>query len=110
MVALFSAEGQRVFHVVIGLPLSSGGGDNYESTVAPIVTALVGFRDEVRSAAKAAKPPMPEMLAMCDKLRDEGMVDLGVRVEDRAEGAVWKLDNPDELRKEVQAKRAAATE
>ena len=33
-----------------------------------------------------------------------------MRIEDRAEGAVWKLDDPAELRKEVQAKKAAQTE
>ena len=79
----------RIFGVIVtedfGFPVSSGGGDNYEQTVGPTVSALVGFRDDVRNAAKAAKPPLPELLAMCDKLRDEGMVELGVRVEDRAE-------------------------
>ena len=94
-----------------GFPLASaGGGDNYEQTVGPVVTALVGFRDEVRAAAKASKPPLPEVLAMCDKLRDEGMVELGVRVEDRADGAVWKLDDPATMRKEIAEKRAAAVE
>ena len=110
--AIYVTRILRIFGVItleeFGFPVASGGGDNYEASVGPIVTALVGFRDEVRTAAKASK--QNDMLAMCDKLRDEGMVDLGVRIEDRAEGAVWKLDDPAELRKEVQAKKAAQTE
>jgi hypothetical protein len=50
------------------------------------------------------------MLSLCDQLRDETLIDLGVRVEDRAEGALWKLDEPEVLRRELQAKQAKQLE
>ena len=43
-------------------------------------------------------------------MRDETCVDLGVRVEDRADGALWKLDDPATMRRELQAKAAAERE
>ena len=62
----------------------------------------------------AAKPLGAEafqtMLSLCDQLRDETLIDLGVRVEDRAEGALWKLDEPEVLRRELQAKQAKQLE
>ena len=104
----------RIFGVItleeFGFPVASGGGDNYEAAVGPMITALVSFRDDVRAAAKAATPPMPSLLDMCDALRDSTMVDLGVRVEDRTEGALWKLDEPETMRREIQAKLAARAE
>lgn len=112
--AMFVTRMLRIFGVItqddFGFPIASGGGDNYEATVGPVISAMVGFRDQVREAAKAAKPPQPELLAMCDQLRDSTMVELGVRVEDRTGGSIWKLDDKDTLRKEVQAKLAARAE
>ena len=82
------------------------------SQVGPIVEGLVRFRDEVRAAAKATSPPNSALLAMCDALRDSRMADLGVRVEDKGgeEGSVWKLDDPETLRREVREKLAMAAE
>ena len=71
-----------------GFPLGAAGGD-FEQTVSPYVTSLVGFRDEVRAAAKAAKAN--DLLALCDNLRDFKMVDLGVKLEDKDGGAEWAL-------------------
>jgi len=104
----------RVFGVIVqeefGFPIASGGGD-YEAQVGPVLNALVKFRDDVRTAAKPlGNEAFQTMLGLCDGLRDETMVDLGVRVEDRAEGAMWKLDDPEELRKELQAKLAKQLE
>ncbi|EFJ42920.1 hypothetical protein VOLCADRAFT_66444 [Volvox carteri f. nagariensis] len=47
--------------------------------------ALVAFRQEVCAMAAAAAEPR-EVLAACDRLRDQTLVDLGVRLEDRPEG------------------------
>jgi len=45
-------------------------------------------------------------MAACDNLRDETLVDLGIRLEDRANAkAVWKPDDPAVLRQEVQERR-----
>ena len=51
-----------------------------ESTIAPHVSALVAFRDEVRKLARAQGSQ--EALALCDQVRDEVLVDLGIRVEE----------------------------
>jgi len=46
-----------------------------------------------------------QLLEMCDDVRDNTMVDLGVRVEDRADGpSLWKLDDASTLRREVRRK------
>lgn len=43
-----------------------------------------------------------QLLEMCDDVRDNVMVDLGVRVEDRADlPSLWKLDDAATLRREV---------
>lgn len=76
----------------------------------PIISALVDFRDEVRATAKSSAPPLKSLLELCDRMRDQTMVDLGVRVEDRAEKALWSLADPSVMRKEMQAKLAAAME
>jgi cysteinyl-tRNA synthetase len=111
--AVYVTKMLRIFGVItqddFGFPVA-GGGDSYEQQVGPMLDALVSFRDEVRAQAKAAKPPLTSLLDACDSLRDSTLVDLGVRVEDRAEGALWKLDDPATLRKEVLAKVAAASE
>ena len=53
----------------------------------------------MRAAAKGA----PDLMGACDELRDTALVELGVRVEDRVDGARWTLDEPAVLRAEQQA-------
>lgn len=38
------------------------------------------------------------------------MLELGVRLEDRGDESIWKLEDPDVLRQEQQAKQQAAAE
>jgi len=50
-------------------------------------------------------------LEACDRVRDETMVNLGVRLEDRPTGkSVWKLDDPEVLKAEMAEKERLATE
>ena len=45
-------------------------------------------------------------MAACDNLRDETLVDLGIRLEDRSNAkAVWKPDDPAVLRQEVEERK-----
>ena len=44
------------------------------------------------------------------RIRDETMLELGVRLEDRGDESVWKLEDADVLRREQQAKQQAAAE
>lgn len=101
----------RVFGVCnaeeVGFPRSSGGAaGDYEQQVAPIVSSLVEFRDAVRASARETSPPASAMLALCDQMRDTKLVDLGIRLEDREGGALWKLDDPETMRKEMALKEA----
>lgn len=49
-------------------------------------------------------------MEVCDKLRDEVLPLLGVRLEDRPEGSIWKLGNKDEMLRELEQKKAAEQE
>eukprot|EP00962_Isochrysis_galbana_P040622 scaffold14749_cov126-Isochrysis_galbana.AAC.1 len=89
----------------------SGGAD----AAAPVVDALAAFRDAVRAGARAAAvggsdAGPADLLGLCDRLRDSTLVDLGIRLEDRPDGAVWRRDDPAEMRAEIEAKAAAAAE
>jgi cysteinyl-tRNA synthetase len=48
----------------------------------PYLRALSSFRDEVRRIAREQRPHK-EILALCDALRDNDMVDLGVMLDDQ---------------------------
>ena len=50
------------------------------------------FRDSIRENAKT---DFKNILAICDKFRDEEMVDLGIRLEDRqiGEPSIWKHES-----------------
>lgn len=109
--ATFITRILRVFGVAtqedFGFPVGGeGGGGGFEEQVGPVVSALVAFRDEVRKEAKG----VTSLMGACDELRDNALVELGVRVEDRADGARWTLDEPAVLRAEQQAKQAMAAE
>ncbi|KAL3921472.1 MAG: hypothetical protein SGILL_002730 [Bacillariaceae sp.] len=105
----------RVFGVVQGSDIigfsDSGSGESAskEETVAPFVDAFVDFREQVRNAAKAKSSP-GDFLRHCDDVRDETLANLGIRVEDSAETSVWKMDDPETIRKEVEEKRQKAAE
>eukprot|EP00038_Savillea_parva_P001693 m.106523 g.106523 ORF g.106523 m.106523 type:complete len:899 (+) comp10591_c1_seq1:83-2779(+) len=119
--AVYVTKMLRVFGVVdsedaIGFGASEGmgadGGVDVAATVGPFVESLVGFRDTVRSKARSKAEPK-EFLEACDTVRDETLVDLGVRLEDSTQEGVpsrWRLDNPEVLRQELAEKRAAELE
>ncbi|DBA81679.1 TPA: hypothetical protein ACH3X1_007426 [Trebouxia sp. C0004] len=76
---------------------------------AKYLDAFALFRDTVRSMAKSNKSA-GQILAACDRIRDETMLELGVRLEDRGDESVWKLEDPAVLRREQQAKQQDAAE
>ena len=88
---------------------SSEGGASKEETIAPFVDAFVDFREQVRNAAKSKGSP-GDFLKACDEVRDETMAKLGIRIEDSAEKSIWKMDDPEVIRKEVEEKREKARE
>jgi len=78
-----------------------GGGDaSKEEAMAPALDLIVKFRDEIRALARAGADTKAIMRA-CDEVRDVGLPELGVKLDDREGGALWKLSNPEELRREA---------
>ncbi|GAQ85783.1 Cysteinyl-tRNA synthetase [Klebsormidium nitens] len=87
---------------------AAGAGASKEQLLEPYLNAFAAFRDDIRSAAREGKSK-ETILQACDQVRDETMVDLGVRLEDRVDApSVWKLDDPETMRKERDAKKEAA--
>ncbi|XP_008484240.2 cysteine--tRNA ligase, cytoplasmic [Diaphorina citri] len=66
----------------IGFPLGGTGVEstNLEELVLPYLTILSEFRDNIRTEARLIKST--EILNQCDRLRDEVLPNVGVRLED----------------------------
>ena len=62
---------------------SGAGGKSFEEIIGPFVDELVKYRTEVISKAKGDPS---ELFALSDKLRDEILPSLGIKVEDRGVG------------------------
>ena len=89
----------------IGMDDVRAGAD--DGKLGDVLDALSQFRDSVRLHAKSGAPSK-SLLECCDCFRDEALIDCGVRLEDTADGSVWKLDDPEVLRREKEEKRASA--
>ena len=96
----------------IGLGDIAGGGgegrgsDSKEEAMAPVLDLVVKFRDEIRALARSGADAKALMQA-CDRVRDVGLPELGVKLDDREGGALWKLSTPEELRREAQREAEA---
>ncbi|PRW33977.1 Cysteinyl-tRNA synthetase isoform C [Chlorella sorokiniana] len=75
-----------------------------------MLAAFAAFQQEIAGLAAAGAPP-GEVLAACDRVRDDTLVDLGIRLEDKPDGSsVWKPEDPAVLRQEQEERRRAAAE
>ncbi|XP_029056571.2 cysteine--tRNA ligase, cytoplasmic isoform X1 [Osmia bicornis bicornis] len=92
-------------HDTIGFPVDSiTENSNVEETVMPYLEVLASFREKVRNHAKVLKAN--DILEECDKLRDEILPNIGVRLEDSNEELCKvKLVNKEELLREKECKR-----
>jgi len=114
-VAIYITKILRVLGVVQGNDIigfgesASDGGASKEDTVSPFVDAFVDFREQIRVAAKSKCGP-GDFLKHCDEVRDETLANLGIRIEDSADKSIWKMDDPEVIRKEVEEKRQKALE
>ena len=70
---------------------------------------MTKFRDDIRKLAQGGASAK-ELLTACDNLRDVGLPELGVKLDDKEGGALWKLYDADELKKEVAREREAKEE
>lgn len=97
-------------HDAIGFPIDNETTNaNMEETVMPYLEILSNFRESVRDHAKVLKAN--SILQECDKLRDDILPTVGVRLEDESgDSCKVKLVNKEELLKEREAKKKADQE
>eukprot|EP01080_Neovahlkampfia_damariscottae_P000663 gene663-8164_t len=82
---------------------STGSGDDFETELKPIMDIFVQFREKVREQSKKNKDQF--LLSLSDELRDDLLPLVGVRLEDKGEKSIWKLDDKETLIKERQLKK-----
>ncbi|KAI8375559.1 cysteinyl-tRNA synthetase [Blakeslea trispora] len=88
----------------------NGGAATTEEALMPYLRALSSFRDQVRLGARN-KVDHTDFLKLCDSLRDNQMVDLGVSLDDQEDGtALVKLVPREELIQIREKKLAMAAE
>lgn len=100
---------------VFGVSLSGDGGREAGEGAAqllPLCQVVADVREQLRALAREDSSDVKQLqvkqLQLCDAIRDTLLPPLGVRLEDREGGApTIKLVDPDELEKEIQAKKAA---
>lgn len=88
----------------------SGDGniEDRETSVMPFLEAMANFREVVRNEAKAQKNV--NILKECDRLRDNILPELGVRLEDHTTNTCVKLVDPEVLKREREQKEAVEKE
>ena len=75
--------------------------DSKEEVVGPFIDTISQFRDEIRTSAQ--EKDIKRVFEACDKLRQETLPQLGVRLEDRPGlPTIWKLYDKNELLKELE--------
>ncbi|TPX66703.1 cysteine---tRNA ligase [Spizellomyces sp. 'palustris'] len=88
-----------------GNPDIGNGVRKEETNMLPYLVALSAFRDAVRDLAQN-RGDYKDLLRLCDKLRDEDMVELGVVLDDREDGkALVKLVDKETLIRQREEKR-----
>jgi cysteinyl-tRNA synthetase len=85
---------------------SGGGGANREQVLTPVLDAVQEFRSTVRDKARSGDTSA--VLAACDTFRDTQLPPLGIRLEDKPDGSIWKLADPAEVMLEMEQKKAEA--
>jgi cysteinyl-tRNA synthetase len=92
-----------IFNDTLGFVASGdddAGTDSREQTLQPVLDALMEFRSAVRD--KARSKDIDAVLGLCDHFRDTLLPPLGIRLEDKKDGSVWKLADPAELIREME--------
>ncbi|KAK2720875.1 hypothetical protein QYM36_004679 [Artemia franciscana] len=108
-IAVFITHMFQVFGVIpkdesIGFPTETSSATS-EEQLYPYLKAFAQFREEVRKSAKEIGNH--DLLNVCDKVRDEILPELGVRLEDKESGKfIIKIESPETLIKERDVKRA----
>ena len=82
------------------------GGKNAEEILTPFINTITEFRGEIKDTCIIDKD-IKKVLTICDKLRDEILPNLGVRIEDKGKGekSVWKIFDKEEYLKEKEKEK-----
>lgn len=83
---------------------ATGESASREQVLGPVLDVLQTFRQSVRDLRNDPSA----LLQACDDLRDEHLAKLGIRLEDKGGGSLWKLVDPAELLLEIEQKKAEA--
>lgn len=79
---------------------SDNGNVDKESLIFPYVKTLSSFRDQIRQLAINKDSSKSDILNLCDNIRDQDLVELGVSLDDQPSGkALVKLVSPTELKR-----------
>ena len=72
--------------------------------VSDLMNAVSKFRHTIKEKARSGNTK--EIFDVCDELRDDVLPFLGIRLEDKGNSSVWKLDDPEVLIKAREKKIA----
>ena len=77
------------------------GNKTTEEILSPLINILTNFRDEIKNTCILEKDTK-KVLTLCDKLRDDVLPNLGIRIEDKGKGekSIWKFFDKEEYLKE----------
>ncbi|KAI8839534.1 tRNA synthetases class I (C) catalytic domain-containing protein [Chytriomyces cf. hyalinus JEL632] len=96
----------------IGVSAVRGGGasGSVEEVAGPYVRLIASFRDRVRELSRRKDADVAsELLKLCDRIRDEELVDLNVALDDREDGkALVKFIDRETILRQREEKREAA--
>ena len=109
---VFKDENPELGPGLSGPGAGSSGVGNKDELVLPYAELLSSFRDRIRKLAQSKADP-EEFLKLCDDLRDQECVELGVSLEDRGDKALVKLVDrltliearEDKIKKELEKER-----
>ena len=80
-------------------------GKNAEEIISPFIDVITKFRHEVKNAIVVEKDEK-KILKLCDQLRDETLIELGVRIEDKGnEHSQWKFFDKEQYKKEKEKEK-----
>ncbi|KAG7099644.1 hypothetical protein E1B28_001470 [Marasmius oreades] len=110
MLRMFGLGEGESYEIGWGQERKAGETVNQEEVLMPYLRVLSSFRDGVRKIAMAkGDSALKDILSLCDKLRDNELVPLGVALDDQEDGqALVKLEDPAELIRVRDEKKAQA--
>lgn len=102
---MFNVFGLTTMPEIMYGTTGDGEGASREEVVSPYLDAFTEFREQVRTIARSGREnAIKEILQLSDRVRNETLPPLGVRLEDESEKSVWKLEDPKSLMLEIKRK------